>query len=221
MGSVVGVHSAEPLVVMTFDDGPQPGGTDAVLAVLAAHGVSATFFVLLGRVRRYPTLLADVVSAGHEIALHGPDHRSLTLFSYREAFSRTRDARAELEDRAGRRVRWIRPPYGRQTLRSWQAVRRVGLTPVMWSASAWDSRHVTDDERLATAARASGGSILLAHDGFAGQWDGVDDGPEPGVDRGALVDHVLTGLRSRGLRPCSLADALEKGTPERSMWFGR
>jgi peptidoglycan/xylan/chitin deacetylase (PgdA/CDA1 family) len=221
LGSVVRISTVEPLVVVTFDDGPQPGGTDEVLAALAAHGASATFFVLLGRVRRYPRLLAEVVSAGHEVALHGPDHRSLTSFGYRDVLQRTRDARAELEDRAGGQVRWIRPPYGRQTLGSWHAVRRAGLTPVMWSATTWDSRDVGDDQRLAMAARASGGSILLAHDGFAAQQDGVDDGPEPAIARGDLIDRVLTGFRSRGLRACSLAAALRQGTAARAIWFGR
>jgi peptidoglycan/xylan/chitin deacetylase (PgdA/CDA1 family) len=217
----VGVTTAEPVVVITFDDGPQPGGTEDVLAALATHGVSATIFVLLGRVRRFPQLLADVVSAGHEIALHGPDHRSLASFGYREVLRRTRDARAELEDRAGRQVRWIRPPYGRQTLRSWHAVRRAGLTPVMWSATTWDSRDAPNDQRLAIAGRASSGSILLAHDGFAAQQDGVDDGPEPLIARGELIDRVLAGFASRGLRACSLAAALQQGTVARAIWFGR
>jgi peptidoglycan/xylan/chitin deacetylase (PgdA/CDA1 family) len=221
VGSVVEVATSDPVVVMTFDDGPQPGGTDAVLNVLAGHRASATFFVLLSRVRRHPGLLADIVAAGHEIALHGPDHRSLTGLAYREICTRTRDARAELEDRADRPVRWIRPPYGRQTLRSWHAVRRAGLVPVMWSASTRDSRHVSDGERLEAAARATRGCIVLAHDGFADRTDGADDGPAPQVDRKTLVHRVLNEYESRGLRARSLTDALATGSAVRAAWFGR
>jgi peptidoglycan/xylan/chitin deacetylase (PgdA/CDA1 family) len=52
LGSAVEVRTDAPHVVLTFDDGPEPGGTDRVLSALAAAGASATFFVLLTRVRK-------------------------------------------------------------------------------------------------------------------------------------------------------------------------
>ena len=76
-GSVMRVRTDEPVVVLTYDDGPT-AETPAVLEALADVGATATFFVLLTRVRRTPGLLADVRDAGHEIALHGADHRRLT-----------------------------------------------------------------------------------------------------------------------------------------------
>jgi peptidoglycan/xylan/chitin deacetylase (PgdA/CDA1 family) len=114
------VYAVEPgagerPVVLTYDDGPEPGGTDAVLKVLAGHGVTATFFVLLSRTRRYPGLLSEVLAAGHEIGLHGVDHQRLTTLDPAHVAQRTADARHELEDTIGREVRWFRPPYGGQS----------------------------------------------------------------------------------------------------------
>ena len=122
VGSVVAVDTAVRNIVLTYDDGPEPGGTDSILKVLDERQLSATFFVLLSRARRHQGLLGEVAAAGHEIALHGLDHRRLTGFSFREVAQRTRDGRAELEDLIGSRVEWVRPPYGRQTLASWRAV---------------------------------------------------------------------------------------------------
>ena len=61
-------------VALTFDDGPHPEGTPAVLEALAAGGATATFFVVGEQVRRRPELVQRIVAAGHEVALHGDRH---------------------------------------------------------------------------------------------------------------------------------------------------
>ncbi|MGY1606524.1 MULTISPECIES: polysaccharide deacetylase family protein [unclassified Geodermatophilus] len=220
LGSAVEVRTAAPHVVLTFDDGPEPGGTDRVLTALADASASATFFVLLTRVRRYPALLEEVVAAGHEVALHGVDHRALPTLHPDEVARRVRDGKAELEDVLGAPVRWFRPPYGRQTMRNWRAALDAGLLPVLWGPTTWDWRDVSPEERLAKAmAGVTRGSIVLAHDGFAGPEDAACDGPPPQVDRGELVRAVLEGYAERGLGARSLQAALDAGSLVRETWF--
>lgn len=220
VGSIVAVDPAVPKIVLTYDDGPEPGGTDSILKVLAERRLSATFFVLLSRARKHPGLLDEVAAAGHEIALHGLDHQRLTGFSFREVAQRTRDGRAELEDLTGSRVEWVRPPYGRQTLASWRAVQTAGLMPVMWGATSWDSRDVPQADRIRKAMTgAAPGVILLSHDGHAGPEDGVDDGPSPLLDRGELTARIVDACEDRGLGAWSLRDALQHGAPVRAAWF--
>ena len=226
LGSVEAVETAEPEIVLTFDDGPDPVGTPAVLDALAAHGATATFFVLLSRVRRFPELLARVREAGHEVGLHGVDHQRLTGFSYADAAARTAAAKTELEALTGEPLRWFRPPYGAQTPATWLAVRRVGLAPVLWGPTTWDWRDVPQDDRVRKAQQgAQAGAVLLAHDAFAGASDGaVDDGNglvAPGVDRFDLLDRVLTAYAAEGLRGRSLGDALAHGSPVRAARFRR
>lgn len=209
-----------PDVVLTFDDGPTPGETDDVLRALGAHDARATFFVLVNRAVQSPGLLREVIAAGHEIALHGPDHRRITDFSAAEVSRRTADSRARLEDLAEVEVRWFRPPYGRQGLSHWRAVRGLGLETAMWGPTLRDWAAVPDEERLAGAlAGCRPGAIVLGHDGFAGPDDGVDDGPHPQVDRFTLVDGLLRGLDDRGLRGTSLAQAVAEGEVRRTPWF--
>jgi len=220
IGSVVAVKTSAPQVVITFDDGPEPGGTDAVLAALEKRGATATFFVLLSRVRRYGDLFREVIAAGHEIALHGVDHQALPSFRCTEVKQRTRDARSELEDRAGAPVRWFRPPYGRQTVATWAAVKQVGLMPVMWGLTTWDWRDMPQDQRVWKAQQGlKRGAILLAHDAFAGAIDGVPQRVAPVVDRGDLVDRVLFAYQEAGLVGRSLGDALNEGAPRKAAWF--
>ncbi|WP_211269013.1 polysaccharide deacetylase family protein [Saccharothrix syringae] len=216
------VRTSAPHVVLTYDDGPEPGSTEAVLEALRAFRATATFFVLMTRVRRFPGLLAEVVAEGHEVGLHGLDHRRLTGFPADEVERRTRSGRAELEDVIGRAVTWFRPPYGTQSPRTWRAVTRDGLVPVLWGPTLRDWQDVSQDERVAGALRGSrGGAIVLGHDGFAGPEDGVDDGPAPLVDRGDLTRRLLRACGERGLVGRSLGDALVVGEQSRRAWFRR
>ncbi len=206
--------------VLTYDDGPTPGVTDDLLPVLADVGATATFFVLLTRVRPNLGLLREVMAAGHEIGLHGPDHLRLTMLPPASHVSRFRDAKAELEDLAGIPVRWSRPPYGAQDPASWRAAREVGLEPVLWSVACHDWETHPPEEYLAELrATDPAGSVVLLHDGFADQRDGIDDGPPPILDRIALTRAVLDELAGAGLTVSSLGHALETGEPHRRPWF--
>jgi peptidoglycan/xylan/chitin deacetylase (PgdA/CDA1 family) len=133
------------------------------------------------------------------------------------------DGRRELEDVLGREVRWYRPPYGHLTYTAWRSVRDAGLTPVLWSASLRDgAASLTDEVRLqAAGAGMRRGAILLAHDNFASAVDGVDDGPEPVVDRLGLASAILDLSAERGLQARSLDEALTAGRPVKRGVFVR
>ena len=70
------VATHEPVVALTFDDGPNPRYTERVLSVLAAHEVKASFFMIGRLVRQYPDLVQAVRAGGHEIGNHSWSHLS-------------------------------------------------------------------------------------------------------------------------------------------------
>ena len=223
IGSVRSVSSDEPIVVLTFDDGPSPDSTEGLLGALAEFDASATFFVLLTRVHRSPDLLAAIVGAGHEVGLHGPDHAAPhASCPFREVVERTRAAKLELEDLTGQPVRWMRPPYGSQNLRSWAAVRRAGLMPVMWGGTTWDWKDESMERRMAKVTSAlAPGQIVLAHDTIAGVDDGADPRPAFDLDRGAFIRTLLGVYREQGISAVSLGAAVAGGASlQRWAWFG-
>src|ERR671932_1527854 len=59
---------------LTFDDGPDPDGTPAVLDALDAAGVKATFFLVGEQLMRHHALAREIAARGHELALHGFEH---------------------------------------------------------------------------------------------------------------------------------------------------
>ncbi len=85
---------------LTFDDGPDPVWTPAVLESLAEHRLRATFFVIGSRARSHPDLIARMLAAGHEVGLHCMRHLRHTGLSAEELAADTDDALAVLE-RAG------------------------------------------------------------------------------------------------------------------------
>src|SRR5437016_4883634 len=97
-GVVTRLPGAPRAVALTFDDGPHPDGTPAVLEALAHAGARATFFVVGEAVRRYPGLAADILSAGHEVALHGDRHLPHALMPPRVVSRDLARAQAEVED---------------------------------------------------------------------------------------------------------------------------
>jgi peptidoglycan/xylan/chitin deacetylase (PgdA/CDA1 family) len=156
-------------VALTFDDGPHPEGTPAVLEALAAGGATATFFVVGEQVRRRPELVQRIVAAGHEVALHGDRHVLLLRRRPAELAADFDRALATVADAAGFEPRLYRPPYGVFSPWALREVRRRGWRPLLWSAWGRDwERRATPASIARRAARGlAAGAVVLLHDSDA------------------------------------------------------
>jgi peptidoglycan/xylan/chitin deacetylase (PgdA/CDA1 family) len=155
-------------VAITFDDGPHPEGTPAVLEILARSGARATFFLIGEQVRRRPALAAEIVAAGHVVALHGYRHRlqlRLGAAALRADLARGADAIAEA---TGSAPRLHRPPYGIYSGHGLRAAREAGFEPLLWSRWGKDWRKFTTPHRIAARAtrRLASGDVILLHDAY-------------------------------------------------------
>jgi peptidoglycan/xylan/chitin deacetylase (PgdA/CDA1 family) len=153
-------------VALTFDDGPHPEGTPAMLEVLAAHGAQATFFLVGEQVQRHRTLAAEIAAAGHGIALHGHRHRNLMRVAPRALDDDLRRAHALIADATGQAPGVYRPPYGIFTPAGLRIARREGWEPMLWSRWGKDWRRLTKPRTIARRVTASvvAGDVLLLHD---------------------------------------------------------
>jgi peptidoglycan/xylan/chitin deacetylase (PgdA/CDA1 family) len=150
---------------LTFDDGPDPHGTPAVLDALAQLGWTATFFMLGTQVQRYPEVAAAVVAAGHEAAVHGFRHRNHLARGLLEVHRDVTRAASVVRAATGMRPIWFRPPYGVLTAGSLAAARRAGLRPVLWTAWGrdWEARSPAQVAATLEGQLRPGGTVLL-HD---------------------------------------------------------
>jgi peptidoglycan-N-acetylglucosamine deacetylase len=153
-------------VALTFDDGPHPRATPDVLAVLDRYQAHATFFVLGQALARVPWLGRSMVEHGHEIAVHGWDHRCLL----RRGPSAVHDDLARTVDLihriTGYQPRRIRAPYGVFSSASLLAAHRLDLTPVLWTRWGFDWTARATPTSVAARVRRGlrGGDTILLHD---------------------------------------------------------
>ncbi|MGA9859011.1 MAG: polysaccharide deacetylase family protein [Solirubrobacteraceae bacterium] len=154
-------------VALTFDDGPHPEGTPAVLELLDSAGARATFFLIGEQVRARPQLAARIAAAGHVVALHGDRHRCQLRLSTRAVTADVARGRAAIEDATGAGpVRLHRPPYGIYSPAGLRAVRAQGLAPLLWSRWGKDWRKFTTPVRITRRATRGviAGDVILLHD---------------------------------------------------------
>jgi peptidoglycan/xylan/chitin deacetylase (PgdA/CDA1 family) len=125
-------------VALTFDDGPHPEFTPAVLRLLAQFDVKATFFVIGRNVARFPDLVHRIVAEGHAVGGHTFDHREIVTLGPEELRHEMETCRQAIEDAAKIDTRWFRPPRGRMDLASVRRVAALGYDTVHWTRTYSD-----------------------------------------------------------------------------------
>jgi len=221
MSSVMRANTPDPVVALTYDDGPEPAETTGLLDVLAERGVRATFFVLSDRAEAHPELVARMLAEGHEVELHGIDHARLTDVPGREAVRRIRTGKRRLEAVTGRQVRYYRPTYGAVGLAAFAGVRALGMEIVIWSAwgQDWfDAPAAEVADRAVTALHP--GAILLMHD-TTDEPMSTDAGPRPTFSRAEVATRLLDGAQAAGYRFLTVADLLARYPAVRSLTVQR
>lgn len=168
--TVVSGPSNQRVVALTYDDGPNPPYTTAILDVLAKEHVHATFFVVGRAVNAYPKIVKREVRDGNAIGNHTFEHDHLIVLTpkqLRDNLKRTDDA---IYAATGTRTHIMRPPFGSRDWLVLDVAHRLGYTPVMWSvplANDWDYPPANViASRIVSHVRD--GSIVVLHDGNRG-----------------------------------------------------
>ncbi|MBL0217727.1 MAG: polysaccharide deacetylase family protein [Myxococcales bacterium] len=201
--------SRDPIVALTFDDGPDPVFTPRILDVLAAHQAHATFFVLGERAARYPEIVQRIHREGHSVGTHTQHHTLRFHFGSRAYVTREiEDAIAVVAKLLPAPPTLFRPPQGLRTppfAAGWRRLR--GLTCVTWSVRGLDSLRTTADKIVARVApKLVPGAIVTLHDG-TGLGGGADR--EPTL---AALETLLGECKTRGLR-CVALDGVGGAVP--------
>jgi peptidoglycan-N-acetylglucosamine deacetylase len=191
-------------VALTFDDGPHPQGTPAVLAELARLGLTATFYVVASQAQRDPEALRAIVAGGHELGLHGGRHVPHALVPPVVLERMLGRARAGIEEIAGVEVRSVRAPFGAASLATLRYAAAAGLPLVSWSRWGRDWESAATPEAIArrVALGVRGGDILLLHDSDSysarGSWQRT----------GAALPAIAERLAEAGLRTVPVGASL-------------
>jgi peptidoglycan-N-acetylglucosamine deacetylase len=198
-------------VALTFDDGPDPASTPAILDVLDRFSWKATFFLLGSQVRRAGGLTAELVARGHEIGVHGDEHRNHLGRTARWVLRDLEVARATIAEASGMEPYWFRPPYGAIAASSLLGARRTQLRTVLWTCWGQDWRADATAQSVVgyvESARRPGATVLL-HDSDVtsapGSWRSTlaalpylaERWQSEGLQVGTLSDHGIRPVRAR------------------------
>lgn len=182
-------------VALTFDDGPWPVSTDAILSQLRAAGIRATFFMVGYSVNRRPELARRVRWAGMEIGNHTQSHKLLRRATPAVINSQIRRGRNTILRVTGARTVWYRPAGGSRSAAVYREAKKLHQRVVMWTV---DPKDWSRPGSLVIARRVldhvQPGSVILMHDG--------------GGDRSQTVEAlklVIHGLKARGYAMVTLS----------------
>ena len=183
---------------LTIDDGPDAGATPEVLAALARHDLRATFFACGTAAQAQPDLLRSIAAAGHELGVHGQEHRSMLRMTGDDIATDLGAALGAFTQAGVPRPQLFRPPYGRWNPVHAGILRSLGLRLVLWSRMPGDFRpdHTVPSVIASLSAQLRAGDVLVLHAG-AGMTGRI----------GAIVDGLALLLAERGWAARSLREA--------------
>ncbi len=144
---------------LTFDDGPHPEITAAVMEMLEAYNAKATFFCVGENVVRYPLLFEEIQRKGHLVGNHSHNHINGWKTDNKSYYENVLKCTEYVDSK------WFRPPYGRirpvqiQTLKS-------EFTIVMWTVLSYDYAAEMDVKSCIDKVtnHTSDGAIIVFHD---------------------------------------------------------
>jgi peptidoglycan/xylan/chitin deacetylase (PgdA/CDA1 family) len=211
-------RTTAPLAALTFDDGPDPELTPGILAVLAEHGVRATFNVMGWNATRHPDLARAVVAAGHELGNHTWTHLGLAQQSIGETRRQLDLGRRAIEELTNQPLRWFRPPRGELTAAAVCAAAELGQDLLLWSVDRGPGGVASPAAVADHLARAVGpGDVVCLHDGIGrGSFN-----PHGALARRlrarrlvelAALPTALRRLQARGIRLVTVSELVERAS---------
>jgi len=198
-------RGATPTIYLTFDDGPNPDWTPALLDALRDTGTQATFFIIDDHLTpETAPILARMALEGHAIGLHSGT-RKLMVKRPEDLAEQLRAAGDRITAAAGvRPCRLFRPHAGWRSATMYQGLKLLDYRLAGWSWGMWDWDwwRTPKGDRIASrlARKASAGDIVVIHDGHH---------VNPRPDRryaGDTVRQLVPQLRARGFEFRRLCD---------------
>lgn len=185
------------VVALTFDDGPDPAYTPAILDILKEYNVPATFFMVGRHVEQYPGLARRIADEGHTLGNHTWSHRSLVPLSVDYTRSEIMRSHEMIEQVTGVTPKYFRPPRGVYSAFALDLLRKEGYTTVLWNLTSQDWAELPARRIAAQVLNRTGpGSILLFHD--SGNLISAEGGDRINTLR--ALPRVIEGLQEEGYR---------------------
>ncbi|GBF06562.1 polysaccharide deacetylase [Deinococcus aerius] len=201
-------RQARKALALTFDDGPDPDTTPAVLDALREVGGRATFFVLAERAEAHPDLIGRMLAEGHEVEAHADRHLHAWVRTPWGAFLDPLRATRRVSAVTGRPARLHRPPHGAYTLATLLGQRAAGVTGAHWGIEGrdWHPASTAESVRQGVNALAHPGAVVVLHDAGPGARTTIPMLPGLLADLGGRGYALVPLGELEGARPLTVRD---------------
>lgn len=196
------VNTQEKVVALTFDDGPDPQTTAAVLKSLEKHNVRATFFVVGSRAEKQPDMLKKMAQAGHEVSNHSYSHKSFNRKSGDEIRQEIKSTNQLIYKLTGQKSVLFRPPGGYLSNELIRLTQQEKVIIAYWSWET-DSKDWKDGRSAGSISshicqHIAPGQIIILHDGCSNS-----------LQTAKAVDLLLTELKKQGYKFVTMSELMK------------
>lgn len=151
-------------VLLTFDDGPNPGTTEVILKKLSDEKIKVLFFCVGNNVQKYPGLVNQIKAEGHSFGNHTFNHKTLNKLSIEEKVQEIFSVNKLFQEKFNIKIKYFRPPHGRFQLSTDRLLKKFGLKNVMWSLLTYDYKNDLSIVKFAVEKYLKQNSIIVLHD---------------------------------------------------------
>ena len=151
-------------ILLTFDDGPNPGTTKIILKKLSDEKIKALFFCVGDNVNKYPDLVRDILSEGHLVGNHTFNHKILNRISDQEKDYQIGSVNKIFFENFGIKLKYFRPSHGRFQISTPSLMKKYDLKNVMWSLLTYDYKNDLSIVKFAVEKYLKQNSIVVLHD---------------------------------------------------------
>ena len=171
------VETDKPQISISFDSAWGNEYTQAMLDILSAHNVKATFFMTGQWVEKFPEEVVKIYEAGHDLGNHSESHPYMSKLEESEQVQELMTVHNRVKELTGYDMFLFRAPYGDYNDQVISCVQENNYYPIQWDVDSLDwkdygaqdiIKKITENEKLGN------GSIILCHNGAKYITDALD-----------------------------------------------
>ncbi|GBD86289.1 peptidoglycan-N-acetylglucosamine deacetylase [bacterium BMS3Abin03] len=151
-------------ILLTFDDGPDPGTTEKILTALSDLKIKALFFCVGNNIKLYPGLTKAVIDEGHTIGNHTFNHKIITKYEGNDYITEIENFNKMMLKDYSSDVKYFRPPHGKFNFRTKKTIKLIEMKCVMWNLLTYDYKNDFKKVKFAVDKYLKQNSIIVLHD---------------------------------------------------------
>lgn len=197
-------------ILLTFDDGPNPGTLEIIMERLQKYNLKAVFFCVGNNIKRNPNYARELISEGHQLANHTFNHQKIMFKNRLQVKKEIEDCQNIAKEILNYNMKYFRPPHGLFDLKTAKILREYNLQCIMWSLLTYDFENDLKKVKYGIDRYLQKNSIVTMHDNNKCKKiikDSIDFVIEKGLEKGFEFTNPEEALTDKTLKKEKIKNA--------------